>query len=291
MPNDNITGVDTTGQTWYSFNEQGQYQSLGVTDISAARLAASGLYAGAASSVRQTLNVGFSYGNGTAVDSKDDWRVRVSCSDSVFGQLFSGPLTVPLRPGQGVTFPFTPQVSVTHNARYGSQQLTHSNYASFFYEGSEVQAITINGDFTVQNAAEGQYLLAAIYFFRAVSKMFFGQDQLAGCPPPMVFLDGYGSHYFSHVPCVLTSMTHTMPSDVDYVEFPVVTSLQAYVNQAYGTNLIDTTRLPTTSQIQITLQPIYSRANVHNNFTLRGFAEGNLLGGPRSVSGIPGGFI
>lgn len=291
MADNNVTNIDTTGQTWYSFNERGQYQSLGITDVSAARLAAAGLYAGAANSVRQTLNVGFNYGNGTAIDAKDDWRLRVSVSDSVFGQLFSGPMSVPLRPGQGVTFPYTPQVTVTHTAKYGSQQLTHSNYAAFFYEGSEVAAITVNGDFTVQNAAEGQYLLAAIYFFRTVSKMFFGQDQLAGCPPPMVFLDGYGSHYLPHVPCVLTSVTHTMPNDVDYVEFPVNTSLQNYVNQTYGANLVDTTRLPTTSQIQIVLQPVYSRANIHNNFTLRGFAEGNLLGGPRSVTGNPGGFI
>lgn len=288
MANDNITGVDTTGQSWYSFNDQGRYQG---SDISAARLAAAGLYAGAASAVRQTLNVGFSYGNGTAIDAKDDWRVRVSVSDQVFGQLFSGPLSLPLRPGQGVTFPFTPQLTVTHTARYGSQPLTHSNYAAYFYEGSEVAAITISGDFTVQNAAEGQYLLASLYFFRTVSKMFFGQDQLAGCPPPMVFLDGYGSHYLPHVPCVLTSLTHTMPNDVDYVEFPVTTSLQQYVNKTYGQSLVDTSRLPTTSSIQITLQPVYSRANVHNNFTLRGFSEGNLLGGPRAISGIPGGFI
>lgn len=291
MADNNITNVDTTGQSWYSSNQNVQYQPSGVNDLSAARLAAAGLNAGAANSVRQTLNVGFNYGNDTAIDAKSDWRLRVSVSDTVFGQLFSGPLSMPLRPGQGVTFPYTPQVSVTHTARYGAQQLTHSNYAAYFYEGSEVAAINIQGDFTVQNAAEGQYLLAAIYFFRTVSKMFFGQDQLAGCPPPMVFLDGYGSHYFPHVPCVLTSLTHIMPNDVDYVEFPVNTSLQNYINQTFGANLVDTTRLPTSSQIQITLQPVYSRANIHNNFTLRGFAEGNLLGEPRSVTGNPGGFI
>jgi len=291
MAIDNITGVDTTGQSWYSFNEQGQYQATNSADISATRLAAAGLYAGATNAVRQSLNVGFSYGNGTAIDAKDDWRVRVSVSDQVFGMLFSGPLSLPLRPGQGVTFPFTPQVTVSHTARYGSQQLTHSNYAAYFYEGSEVASINISGEFTVQNAAEGQYLLAALYFFRTSSKMFFGQDQLAGCPPPLVFLDGYGSHYFPHVPCVLTSLQHVMPNDVDYVEFPVNTSLQQYVNQNFQQSLVDTTRLPTTSNIQITLQPVYSRANIHNNFTLRGFAEGNLLGGPRAISGIPGGFI
>lgn len=262
------------------------------TSPSAMRLASAGLFSGALSAVRSALNVGFGYSSATAVTAEDDWRVRVSCSPMMFDHLFSGPLSLPLRTGMGVTFPFTPQVTVQHTARYGSQQLTHSNYAAYFYEGSEVAAITISGDFTVQNAADGQYLLAALYFFRTASKMFFGQDQLAGNPPPLLFLDGYGSHYLPHVPCVLTSLSHVMPNDVDYVEFPVDTSLMRYVNEVWGGGqLYNTTRLPTTSNIQITLQPVYSRANIHNNFNLQGFAQGNLLGGAQSVSGIPGGFI
>lgn len=271
---------DSTGWSWTNSSAE------------SVRLASAGLLTGAVNAVRSTLNIGFGYSNASAVAAEDDWRLRVSCSPSMFSHLFSGPLSLPLRPGSGVTFPFTPQVTVQHTARYGSQQLTHSNYASYFYEGSEVAAINVAGDFTVQNAVEGQYLLAALYFFRTASKMFFGQDQLAGTPPPLLFLDGYGSHYFPHVPCVLTSMTHVMPSDVDYVEFPVDTSLMRYVNQNWGNNqLTNITRLPTTSNIQITLQPVYSRANIHNNFNLQGFAQGNLLGGPQSVSGIPGGFI
>lgn len=291
MADNQQINIDYTGDSWYYFDQRGRYAGTS-NNPSAARLAASGLFTGAVNAVRSSLNIGFAYSDGTAIASEDDWRVRVSCSEDMFEHLFGGPLTIPLRPGRGVIFPYTPQVTVQHTARYGSQQLTHSNYAAFFYEGSEVAAITINGDFTVQNAAEGQYLLAALYFFRAATKMFFGQDQLAGSPPPLLFLDGYGSHYLPHVPCVLTSLTHTMPSDVDYVEFPVDTSLLRYVNEAWaGGSLTNITRLPTSSQIQLTLQPVYSRANIHNNFTLQGFAQGNLLGGPQSISGIPGGFI
>lgn len=271
---------DTTGWSWTN------------GDPSAVRLAASGLISGAVNAVRGTLNIGFGYSSASAVAAEDDWRVRVSCSPLLFNHLFNGPLTTPLRPGSGVTFPYTPQVNVSHTAKYGAQQLTHSNYASYFYEGSEVQSIQITGDFTVQNAVEGQYLLAALYFLRSCTKMFFGQDQLAGNPPPLLYLDGYGSHYFPHVPCVLTSVQHVMPTDVDYVDFPVDTSLMRYVNQNWGNNqLVNVTRLPTSSQITLSLQPVYSRANIHNNFNLQGFAQGNLLGGPQSVSGIPGGFI
>ena len=37
-------------------------------------------------------------------------------------------------------------------------------------EGSEAGSIMINGEFPIQNIAEGQYLLAAVYFFRAATK-------------------------------------------------------------------------------------------------------------------------
>ena len=90
----------------------------------------------------------------------------------------------------GVIFPYTPQIQVTHQARYNPQIVTHSNYASYFYEGSEISAINVTADFTVQNIAEGQYLLAAVYFFRAVTKMFFGNDTygLLAVKVPVTFL-------------------------------------------------------------------------------------------------------
>lgn len=297
--------ADTTSENTNNYAADGSSQSYGGynsgTDVtnawtqpSAARLASSGLFSGAMNAISTALNIGFGYSNATATTPEADWRLRVSCApvDGILYYDNNNPLLAPLRPTSGVVFPYTPTVTVQHNARYGAQQLTHSNYAAYFYEGSEVAAINIQGDFTVQNAAEGQYLLAAIYFFRAATKMFFGQDFLAGNPPPLLFLDGYGSHYFPHVPCVLTSVQHVMPPDVDYVEFPVNTSLLNYVNQTWGSNqLANTTRLPTSSQIQITLQPVYSRANIHNNFTFTGFAHGNLLGGAQSTTNIPGGFI
>lgn len=264
------------------------------TSASAARLAGSGLVDGALNALSQSLNIGFSSQSFNKVSPEDDWRVRVSCAP-LFPGLYndaSNLLMKPLAQSSGVIFPYTPQVTVTHTARYGSAQLTHSNYAAYFYEGSEVGAIQISGEFTVQNVLEGQYFLAALYFFRSCTKMFFGLDQNAGKPPPLLFLDGYGSHYFPHVPCVLTSLQHTMPNDVDYVDFPVDTSLLAFINSNYTNGrLVNISRLPTTSTVTITLQPVYSRTNIHNNFTFTGFSQGNLLGGAQSISGIPGGFI
>jgi hypothetical protein len=177
----------------------------------------------------------------------------------------------------GVIFPYTPQVTVTHAANYTAQKLTHSNYTNYFYDNSEVQAINISGEFTVQSIDEGQYLLATIYFLRSLTKMFFGMDANAGNPPPLVYLNGYGQYYFPNVSCVVTNFSHTMPSDVDYVNIPepAVNSMGADPQITnYPTN---STRLPTTSTISLILQPVYSRTSQSGYFSLEDFARGSLI--------------
>ena len=197
---------------------------------------------------------------------KNDLRVRISLP--VSSPLMSSPMFKPLAGIGGVIFPYVPSVTMTHKANYNSTKLTHSNYASYNYEGSEVSEIGITGDFSVQNKGDAEYLLAVIYFFRSVTKMFFGaangkEDPLAGNPPPLVQLDGFGQHYFPGILCAVTSFSHSMPQDVDYIEITVK-----------GTAV----RLPTLSQVTVSLQPMYSRKNVFDNFSLTKFANGELLG-------------
>lgn len=175
----------------------------------------------------------------------------------------------------GVVFPYTPQVQITHNANYEAQKLTHNNYTQYYYNNSEVQAIALSGDFTVQNVNEGQYLLAAIYFFRSVTKMFFGADPKAGNPPPLVYLNGYGQYYLPNVPCVVTSFSHTMPSEVDYMDIPEP-GLLPYNPQLSGARM-NSTRLPTTSSISLSLQPVYSRTAQSQSFSLEDFSNGSLI--------------
>jgi hypothetical protein len=179
----------------------------------------------------------------------------------------------------GVVFPYTPNVTITHTANYSPQKLTHNNYTQYFYDNSEVGPITITGEFTVQNVQEGQYLLATIYFFRSVTKMFFGTDPLAGNPPPLIYLNGYGEYYLPNVPCIVTSFSHTMPDSVDYMDIP-----EPGLNyNPYVTNpVLNSTRLPTTSTVNLTLQPVYSRLSQSQGFTLNDFARGALINAPGS---------
>ena len=218
--------------------------------------------------------------------AQPEWRVRIGLpKNGLFYLDPSNKIQSILKRTNGVIFPYTPSITVTHNARYQEQALTHSNYKNYFYDGSDVSAINISGDFSVQNTDDGLYLLAAIYFFRSCTKMFFGTDSLAGNPPPIVYLDGYGDFYFPHVPCIVTSFQHTMPQDCDYVEFHYSENTQGTQNAGVQSGAsLKTARLPTLSQIQLTVQPVYSRQNIHNNMSLDAFSKGQLLSGK-------GGFI
>lgn len=272
----------------FSFTSQPQQLPFDFFNPSVARLNAAGLQAGGYASQPKTETV-FGFTSGSTTSAADqDWRVRVSLADGAdfFYKSVNPGVMGPLLETKGVIFPYTPSITMNYTARYSEQKLTHSNYSSFFYDGSEVSTVNISGDFSVQSLADGQYLLACIYFFRSLTKMFFGKDAKAGNPPPIIFLDGYGSHYFPHVPCVVTSFQHTMPPDVDYVNIPATVATQptsyldSYLsNTGTATPMTPMTRLPTMSSIQIALQPVYSRSNVHNNFSLDKFAAGQLIKG------------
>lgn len=246
----------------------------------------------------QVLNIDMQSGDKQTLSPDSDWRVRVSLApaSSSYFKYSDSIFMSPLQETNGVIFPYTPQISVSHSAKYGVESLTHSNYPIVYYQSSEVGAITINGDFSVQNMAEGRYLMAAIHFFRSCTKMFFGGDSIAGTPPPLVFLNGYGAPYLPNVPCVVTQFNHTMPSDVDYINVPMTrsTTTQPKYDWSGGPTepitTIDkaTVRLPTMSTLSVTLQPVYSRRNIYENFSLDKYAKGDLTKGSTSDSG---GFI
>jgi len=289
-----------------------------------ARRAISGLLPGGFGGLGKNLpNIGFGQagtglGGQASAAGEDDWRVRISLGETsnIFYKDTSMPsssIMAPLIETNGVIFPYTPTIQVSHNANYSSAALTHSNYPQQFYNNSEVSDVTITGDYTVQSADEGQYLMAAIYFFRSATKMFFGQGNNVGNPPPIVFLDGYGSHYFPHVPCVITNFTHNLPNDVDYLQVPITqtslddVTIQPRDNPNGGVSILDnggientpsllksnkkgptqtqqfntittTTRVPTASSVTITVRPVYSRKNLHERFNLTDFAQGKMIG-------------
>jgi len=250
-------------------------------------------------------------------ETKQDWRVRLSLAPSAtyLYKAENPGILKPLKNTDGVIFPYLPSVTVSYMANYDLQDLTHSNYKAYQYRNSSVEQVQITGDFTAQDTAEANYMLAVIHFFRSVTKMFYGQDQnpKPGTPPPLVFLYGLGDFQFNAHPLVVTTFNYSLPNDVDYIRasaptLPAGISTAGYTpasNSTSPTNVrlnnsgLNTgatasspqfqtnsnsqpTYVPTKMQIQITALPMVTRNDISNNFSLKQYATGALLRGTQN---------
>ena len=151
-----------------------------------------------------------------------DWRVRLRLAPGATylykDAAVKDGILAPLAASGGVVFPYMPTISTSYNANYDQTDLTHSNYRGQFYKSSYVGDINISGEFTAQDTAEANYLLAVIHFFRSVTKMFYGaKDSLRGTPPPLVYLIGLGQYQFNNQPCVVKTFNYSMPNNCDYI--------------------------------------------------------------------------
>ena len=244
-----------------------------------------------------------------------DWRVTLRLAPGAT-YLYNAPqagLLQPLKTTNGVIFPYTPQISTAYKANYSAYDLTHSNYRGYFYQNSYTDAINLTATFTAQSTADAAYVLAVIHFFRSVTKMFYGQDAQRGSPPPLVYLSGLGDYQFNNHPCLVSQFNYTLPADVDYVSSgspnnlglnlqplqnlysttlnaisPTVTRLAAAflpkgaqneVSAPLQALLNNPTYVPSKIDITISLFPVQSRSQVSKQFSLKNFANGNLLKG------------
>lgn len=270
---------------------------LGNTSLT--RLANNNLPSGADYSTLYNPSDGYS--NASFNDGEE---TRVMVSDPS-GKLIAGGITAPLADTSGVIFPYTPTISVQHRATYESESLVHTNYDHLYYKSSNVDSISVSAKFTANTPDEAAYVLAAMHFFRSATKMFYGQDSLAGTPPPVLRLDGYGKLMMDHLPVVCTSFDYSFPEDVDYISannnIPVGSSSNgsvassrqqeiAYSNaNSAGTSAVN--KVPTLMQFSLQFKLVYSRQTLSNKFGLERFASGQLLSSGKPGSGGPGGYI
>lgn len=244
-----------------------------------------------------------------------DWRVRLRLAPQA-KYLYNAPnpgILQPLKITDGVIFPYTPTINTAYKANYSSYDLTHSNYRGYFYQNSYVEPIQLSCMFTAQSTSEANYLLAVIQFFRSVTKMFYGQDAERGAPPPITYLTGLGDYQFNEHPCLVSQFNYTLPADVDYIRAGSPNQLGLnQVNQRDrqtvttgslfgGLNRLAAalltkgaipnppappslasnrpTYVPTKMEITLTLLPIQSRNQVSKQFSVKEFANGNLIKG------------
>jgi hypothetical protein len=256
--------------------------------------------------------------NNTAAGATD-WRVRLSLAPGatyLYKDPEPGILG-PLLATNGVIFPYTPSIETAYTANYDKYDLTHSNYRGYFYKNSAVNDINIRGTFTAQDTFEADYLLAVIHFFRSITKMFYGQDSLRGAPPPLVYLSGFGDYQFNKHPCLVSNFSYSLPTDVDYIRagapnnygnlFSQRAKSGGFSTSPFGAvlsrlqsanlpltpdtsptpsmitqnvdNLTGATYVPTKIEINLTLLPTNTRAEVSQQFSLKKYADGSLIKG------------
>ena len=229
---------------------------VSITNPTTSRLEASGLNNGA-TITRTDSNLQVTRFPSTP----KDLRVKISDpSGRISAQ--GGPLAALRQTDYKVVFPYTPEITLTHTANYNSLSPTHSNYEYLFYQNSTVSEVGISAVFTARNPVDADYVLAVQHFFRSITKMFYGQDDIAGLPPIVCRLEGHGDLMFSYIPVVITNFSVSLPSDVDYI---------SSTNPNNG-------RVPTMQTMQISARPLYSRSRITNEFSLTKFARGQMLG-------------
>ena len=189
-----------------------------------------------------------------------DWRVKLSLPN--ISPYTSSEILQPLREtDNAMVWPYTPTIIITHSASYNSLSPTHNNYSYPAYQNSSIEQMTITGGFSVESAEDARYWIAASHFLRSITKMFYGESDNLGSPPPVVKLYGYGDFVFNGVPVVIESFIMNLPNDVDYIK--------AYV----GPN---GSWVPTYSELSVTVRVAYSRDSV-NKFKLSEFVNGGYL--------------
>jgi hypothetical protein len=209
-----------------------------------------------------------------STQTDQDWRVKLSIPASYSDSL----LIRPLYDTNGFCFPYTPTVFVSHSAHYNALSPVHSNYPFQAYQNSDAGQISLTGQFTVENAKEGQYWVAVLHYLRSVTKMAYGSTSSnKGSPPPVVKLNGYGDYVFNNVPVVVTNFTVDMPPDVDYIKVPFPGIGSELDNAQKIKREGNAAWVPTVSNIFVQVVPVYSRRSV-SKFSLDDFINGNNIG-------------
>jgi len=224
---------------------------------------------GSSTNNNRTISRAVISSNNTVTDASD-WRVSISVPEIIREQ---GDILAPLKEASGsssfntgnrMIFPFNPTVLLSHSANYSQIQPTHTNYPYNAYESSQIDAITITGEFYQENENDAKYWIACLHFLRTATKMFYGDSNPLGNPPVVCRLNGYGKHVLNDIPVVITNFTTDLPVDVDYIQC-TVNGMTNYV--------------PTQSSITVTLQPQYARRS-QSGFSLNQYAAGGHINGP-----------
>lgn len=182
--------------------------------------------------------------SGTTPTVAPEFRVRLSYLDNYGGGTPAAQYPGILAPlgsasNPGLMFPYSPSITNTQDVDYASMSMTHANTDYHAFNHTPNVTISIAGKFTIQNYQEGIYALACIHFLRSVSRMYFGETDassgLAGIPPPILQLNGYGTYMYNKLRVYVKSHSFAYEENIDtvninlangnYVRLPVIFTL------------------------------------------------------------------
>jgi len=273
-----------------NFLNQGSKFLTGAAGAVANRLSAAGLPVGGIFGRQQrTLqsNVG-------APSATQDWAVKLTLPASTYASLFgSSPIMDKQTLGiqNGMRWPVTPFINMSHSASYDTKSVIHNNYPYYAYQNSQVDQITISGSFPVNDQKSGLAWLGTLHFLRTVTKMYYGGELNTGNPPPVCRLNGYGDFVYKNVPVIITNFNVELREQVDYIGVTMPTGGLASsttpptdptgMASAEGSRQAQESSgsvnyVPTDSLIAVSCLPIYSRKKITNSFSLKKFANGDL---------------
>jgi hypothetical protein len=214
-------------------------------------------------------------------------RVRLRPKPDAVKQIIGdSPLLAILKETSGMVWPYQPLITYAQDVDYQSVEMVHTNQELYAYKRTPAVKLTIEGDWTVQNQKEGKYALACLHFLRTVTKMYFGQGENLGTPPPVLLFDAYGQYMFNRLPVIVTNFAPTLPKEVDYVPIDVSDlkkwdiKTQSPARGPLGSNSKDGyVWLPAAFSITVglTVQNTPSRLR---QFNLNSFRDGTLLKRP-----------
>ena len=223
-----------------------------------------------------------------------DWRVKISTNFEALagGDVTGHPFKI-LKETNGMVFPFTPSITMTHKANYTVTDPTHNNFSYQGYKNSSVEDITITCDFPVNTYSDGQYWIAATTFLKSATKMFYGQSTPQGNPPIVCYLSGYGPYIFNGIPVVIKSYQVELKDNVSYKRIASVDGLRPEADSMTmvasktgkevsaitetGADSKYQTWVPMMSTITVIVSPIYNRERVRQ-FSMKDYTRGMYSG-------------
>lgn len=190
--------------------------------------------------------------------SENDWRVKINCNFGLFGNAFNR-----LSETGGFVFPYLPNITVSTKANYTQIDPVHNLQPYYAYKNSQVDDISITGEFSVETELDAEYWIQGTTFFKTATRMFYGTGENVGNPPVVCQLSGYGARVFTGVPVIIKSFSVDLKEDVNYMKY-----------SGKGAP----TWVPLSSNITIVVSPIYNRTRLRQ-FSLKDYANGNVVAG------------